>query len=100
MGMFKKHSGWDDPTNFEILRTRSIGSWCVLEVQYPNATNYEGRKIMVYRRTLVKILQGIMDQKRLDPHFAEHSVSPFARFEPTAAGWTAAVTLAHDLAAP
>lgn len=88
-----------DPFNYRIIRVQHWeGSpWIVAEVVYPDATNYEGRKVMIYRTTV----ENLQAQNRLDPHFCEHRehLSPFARFEPTEAGWSAAVFLARNLAA-
>jgi len=83
-----------NPKNFEILETQSFGAWTVAKVKYPDATNYEGTKILVYRATLNKLAS----QKELDPHFCEKGhLSPFARFEPTEAGWKVAIALAQKL---
>lgn len=84
-----------DPRNFSIERAVQINDWCVVEVHYPDATNYEGRKIMVYRTTI----EFLRSQHFLDPHFCDgpEHISPFARFEPTNSGWIAAVVLAETL---
>jgi hypothetical protein len=65
-------------------------------VRYPDATNYEGKKIIVYKFPLAVI----MEKTRLDPHFCdkERCVSPFARFEPTEDGWRSAKHLVDQLA--
>lgn len=77
-----------NPKNFRILRHFCVRDLTVVEVIYPDATNYEGRKIMLYRARL----EDIMAQKELDPHFCDDGshLSPFARFEPTDRGWGAA----------
>jgi hypothetical protein len=76
-----------DPANFKILRAAHVEGACVVEVLYPNATNYEGRKIMLYEVPLEVVLK----QKQLDPHFCDGAhPAPFARFRPTEAGWTTA----------
>jgi hypothetical protein len=82
-----------DPDNFTITRAISVRSWVIIMAVYPDATNYEGQKVMVYRNTTIKAVKA---QKRLDPHFCDHPghLSPFARFEPTEAGWAAAMALA------
>jgi hypothetical protein len=85
------------PSNFIIARVHAWDGqpWLVAEIVYPDATNYEGRKIMVYRTTVEKL----REQKQLDPHFCEHKkhLSPFARFAPTIAGWKAALLMADML---
>jgi hypothetical protein len=85
-----------NPKNFEITRIhQTTKDWCVVEVKYPDATNYEGRKVMLYRSSI----SVVACQNRLDPHFCDEKdcLSPFARFEPTPEGWDAAVTLALTL---
>ena len=82
-----------DPNNFEVVTSLQVGAYSVVEVRYPDCTNYEGLKIMVYKATLDDLLL----QGHLDPHFAESTefLSPVARFEPTAAGWTMAMHFLH-----
>ena len=59
-----------DPKNFKILavsiakRKRSI---CVVEVNYPGCTTFEGNKILVYEAEL-KVFS---NPSFLDPHFTE-----------------------------
>lgn len=79
-----------DPNNYKILRSLSGVNWLLLEVQYPDCTNYEGKKILLFRNTT---LEKIKAQKTLDPHFSNNKnyISPFARFEPTKEGWKIAV---------
>ena len=100
MGMFKLFSSGDspnpmpDPRRFEILRGYNVvnkdTSWAILEVHYPDCTNYEGRKILVYKGTTTYRICG---SGILDPHFNEAGLAPFARFEPTEEGWEGALTL-------
>ena len=81
-----------DPKNFEIERWKEIGNWFIVKIRYPDCTNYEGLKILVYQFAEIEgfILQG--RKQGIDPHFAENKewLSPFARFEPTEEGWEAA----------
>lgn len=86
-----------DPSNYRIERKLELDrNTLVLEIVYPDCSNYEGRKILVFRNTpfnrLVK--QGV-----IDPHFSNNKkfYSPFARFEPTISGWSEAVNLAKRL---
>jgi len=67
-------------------------------VQYPDCTNYEGRKVLLFKD--VK-LQDLKKQKLLDPHFSENPkyFSPVARFEPTGLGLKMAQVLAHSMMA-
>jgi hypothetical protein len=84
-----------DPKNFAIMRSYGAGKWCVVEVRYPDATNYEGRKVMVYAAPASEVL----GQAVLDPHFCDNDscLSPFARFEPTDRGWRTALALVESM---
>ncbi|BBA65560.1 hypothetical protein [Xanthomonas phage XacN1] len=80
------------PSRFTILESYARGdNHIAIKVNYPDARNYEGTKILVYRNVNVhRILSAIV----LDPHFSDDgSLSPFARFEPTVDGWAAAKEL-------
>jgi hypothetical protein len=58
-------------------------------MQYPDCTNYEGNKILVFRGVT---LIDLVNQRQIDPHFFKDAKvkSPIARFEPTPQGWTMA----------
>lgn len=76
-------------TNFTIKKvlectTKDGTDYCMLWINYPEAKNYNGNKILVYQNKRSDILA----LKELDPHFLEEGISPIARFEPTARGWT------------
>lgn len=85
-----------NPAKFVIRESQMVRGHVVLLVNYPDATSYEGNKILLYKDTK---LSDIRRQKTLDPHFSNSRdfLSPFARFEPTNAGWNAAVWLAENL---
>jgi hypothetical protein len=100
MGLFKK-SSWSaydrppptipnpDPKCFQVKRHVTVGDGLVVEVHYPNCTNYEGRKVLLYVGvTIVELLR----QGSIDPHFCDNTAyySPIARFEPTETGWALA----------
>lgn len=84
-----------DPKKFTINRTHatvSINACLVLAVNYPDCTNYEGDKILLF----VGNIPNLSKITKLDPHFCEGKhPSPFARFEPTNEGWIQAVALAE-----
>lgn len=86
-----------NPSAFKILESwESVdGCSCVLKVLYEGVTNYEGLKILVYNHALDAVLKC----PRLDPHFCSdpYCLSPFARFEPTLAGWEHAISVAESL---
>lgn len=80
--------GDPNPERFEILRVQQLGEFAA-EIRWPDASNYEGRKLAVYRATAEELRAAT----RLDPHFQERrgALVPIARFEPTAKGWTLAI---------
>ena len=80
-----------NPARFSILRTLQFGRSVVVEVRYPDCTNYEGRKVLVYADTDEVAVKALAT---LDPHFARHG-GPVARFEPTQRGWDLAVEVAR-----
>jgi hypothetical protein len=86
-----------DPERWELLQSEQVGEWLVLKLRYAGCTNYEGQKILVFQG--VSPLQ-LLAQRLIDPHFFPPGAgkkkgrvlhSPFARFEPTEAGWRAAI---------
>jgi hypothetical protein len=83
-------------SNYEIVKFEEIRGHLVVKIRYKDVTNYEGNKIMVYRDCSMKDLHA---QKLIDPHFSDNDKmhSPFARFEPTAYGWTMACITAYTL---
>lgn len=87
-----------DPSNFRILHHEQIGPYLILTILYPDCTNYEGRKVLLFKG--VK-LEEINQQKLIDPHFSQNTQyhSPVARFEPTTMGWKMAQVLAHSMLA-
>lgn len=88
-----------DPSRYTIRRCEQIGKNVVLEIKYDGVTTFEGCKILVfYNTTLADIL--ITNRNRIDPHFAplhEQTISPTARFIPTAYGWSLAKKFAENL---
>lgn len=93
MGLFKKScygikretiyfSMNPNPKNFRIDKLIELQNTYV-EVYYPDAKNYEGNKVMVYKG---KVAQQILAAKELDPHFSDNGLSPIARFTPTIEG--------------
>ena len=78
-----------NPGNFRIIRSHYEAPFLIVEVQYPDCTNYEGRKILVYQDITLNQLKA---QGTIDPHFSNNKqyYSPKARFEPTEWGWDTA----------
>lgn len=83
------------PTRFVVERTETVGAYVVAQILYPDARNYEGRKVLLYRCTAVELRLA----KSLDPHFSDKrdKFSPIARFVPTDAGWDLALNAARIL---
>jgi hypothetical protein len=75
-----------NPKNWEILKYIESGKHLLVKIKYPDCTNYEGKKILLYRNTTLNQLK---KQGSIDPHFSNNKYfkSPFARFEPTEEGW-------------
>jgi hypothetical protein len=76
-----------NPNNYEIIRTEQFDGALLMEILYPDCTNYEGRKILLFKKVTLK---QIIEQGSIDPHFMPENSkfhSPFARFEPTKLGW-------------
>lgn len=104
MGLFRKPSGYrgdatpfvsqplpplqPNPQYWKLIRAEESGTYCILEVKYPDCTNYEGKKILVMENT--KIVD-LVNMRTLDPHFyASNKI--VARFRPTDEGWKMAQT--------
>lgn len=71
--------------NYTIIRADVVNGYLLVEIKYHDCTNYEGKKIMIFKCTPSQLL----NQKLIDPHFSNNSNyhSPIARFEPTSLGW-------------
>lgn len=89
-----KSPGNPDPTNYKVVQAKEVGKHLVLKIKYPDCTNYEGEKILVFKDLQ---LIDLINQKVIDPHFFEDKKlkSPIARFVPTDEGWKMAVKFAE-----
>lgn len=87
--------GDPDPARFEIQYLEKFGAYVVAAIVWPDAENFEGRKIAVYRCSPDELRKA----KTLDPHFQEQRgpLVPVARFEPTDDGLDAARASARYL---
>ena len=85
-----------DPYNYVLEKSEQIGSFLIVEITYPDCTNYEGKKILMYDGITIRDLRR---QKSIDPHFSSNKRfhSPIARFEPTEFGWIMAQKLARKV---
>jgi hypothetical protein len=99
MGVCKPLSGGPDnpipdPRNYEILDTITHGYFLILVVKYPECTNYEGKKVLMFYAVGQEELE---KRGQLDPHFTNSMYSPIARFVPTNIGIQMALKLAKEL---
>lgn len=80
------------PSRFEVVRGVDVYAWCVVELRYPDAVTFGGRKIAVYDVNL----DSLKRERELDPHFTDtgDGLSPIARFKPDKLGWSRAVAFA------
>lgn len=105
MGIFSMSGGTDvprtiyvntpgnpNPYNCKIIDKIVIGAACVVKIQYPDCTNYEGTKVLVYESH-----KDFLNLNAHDPHFLENHTSPVARFRPDDKGWALALALATIL---
>ncbi len=85
-----------DPNNYRIEEVKTIGKYLIVRVQYPDCTNYEGQKILVYEDVSV---EDLINQKLIDPHFCNNKKfkSPVARFVPTVRGQKMAIIFAQAM---
>jgi hypothetical protein len=89
-----ENSGNPNPKKYKIKKSKHIGSYVLIFINYPDCNNYEGDKILVYRQTT---FDDSIEKGYLDPHFSENAPSPLARFEPTDAGWQMAIDFAKKV---
>ena len=83
------------PERFEIQSLTQHGPYTVAVIRWPDAMNYDGVKVALYRATPTELRAA----KLLDPHFQEGRgpLVPIARFEPTGEGVTIANSLARAM---
>lgn len=92
-----EQGSYPDPENWFVLRVQPVSgvaaTYTVVMLQYPDCTNFEGRKVLVYAgATKLSV------REPRDPHFADDGSGPVARFPPDDAGWRNAVMFAEMLA--
>lgn len=96
MGAFKRHQGvtntevvvstGPNPCNFKVKECHRVGDVWVSKINYPDAKNFEGDKILL-------TAWNPLDKTVIDPHFATGS-GILARFEPSKFGWNLAIKTA------
>ena len=80
---------------FEPLSWTIKGQWVLAEVQYPDATTYEGRKLLLFKE---EDWNRCLARNEMDPHFLPDQPTPIARFKPDALGRELAEMLLSRLA--
>jgi hypothetical protein len=91
-----KKSQNPNPKRYSVKRMHKKGDFLILKINYPDCTNYEGNKILVYKGcTMVELAQ----QESIDPHFSDSKEfhSPIARFRPDDEGWKMAEFFVENL---
>jgi len=84
-----------NPERFKILQNENIGKYTILLIYYPDCTNYEGKKILVFENLNNEDLSL---RKVIDPHFCTDGCSGLiARFIPTDNGFNMARKLCNLL---
>lgn len=81
-----------NPKNFKFIAVEEYNGYLLAKINYPDAKNFEGNKILLYKGvTLITLV----NSKELDPHFSDKkgSLSPIARFAPTEDGWNMGLKL-------
>jgi hypothetical protein len=85
-----------NPKRFKVINHIQEGKFLIVLVNYPDCTNYEGNKILMYDGIN---MYNLLQQGSIDPHFSNNPKkrSPIARFVPTLNGWEMALKLAKTL---
>lgn len=79
-----------NPDNFQVVEHIQGTDFHMVIAKYPDATNFEGTKVMVYKGQY-------KDIAARDPHFYEGDESPIARFKPDPEGIGMAISLVLGL---
>ena len=82
----KEINGNPNPRNCKIIECYQNAKYLLVKVNYPDCTNFEGDKILLYENCTIEQL---IAQGSIDPHFSNNKkyLSPIARFEPTKEGF-------------
>jgi len=79
------------PSRYTVRRVQPVGRNLVAMLNYPDAINFEGNKILVFEDMTIQELD---QQTAIDPHFTKFG-KLLARFRPTRRGWEAALIAAE-----
>ena len=88
-----------NPNNWKLISFKEVNDFLILQLEYPDCTNYEGKKILVFHNTT---LVELVNQKSIDPHFSNNKTfkSPIARFAPTTEGLKMALSFVQNYKGP
>lgn len=67
-----------DPCNFKIEKLIELEN-TYAEIHYPDANNYEGNKVLVFRG---RVAEQLLKASEIDPHFYENGLPLIARLKP------------------
>ena len=81
------------PNNYKVVKVQPVGNYLVADLCYPDAINFEGRKILVFKDMT---RDEFFMLNIIDPHFGE-SNSIVARFKPDREGWSNALKFASHV---
>jgi hypothetical protein len=85
-----------NPFRFELKNIYNTDNFMMLVLNYPDATTYEGDKILVFKREDESEVLKMLQEKNLDPHFLEDRLSPIARFPSSEEGVKFAMDFIHS----
>ena len=84
-----------DPLKWILTGSYQGKGGYVLDVRYLDCTNFEGRKLLVFKGKYDRV--AFILRKELDPHFLEDNKLMMARFRPTKEGYNLAKAICEIL---
>lgn len=74
-----------NPLRFQVIEHVERNGFLLVEIQYDDCTNYEGRKLLLFKDVSFTALMNQAVRVGIDPHFSDEAAHhyPCARFEPT-----------------
>lgn len=82
--------GQPNALRFKIIKTLASPNYLLATIKYPDATNFEGLKVLLFKGMSEEELVGM---RKIDPHFLLEEPRLIARFRPDSTG----VKLAKDV---
>lgn len=81
-----------NPRVFRIHKTVQHGDYTIVWINYPQATSFEGNKILVLEGMTT---EDVHKQTEIDPHFSKDG-NVVARFRPDPEGWGDALSYVSE----